>query len=987
MSIENHRIGDLWQQMDLHVHTPISAETRYGDKNSKSTWDRFFQAIRELESGVSVLGINDYWSVDGYRRVKKEHDRGNLPNVKLLLPVVEMRLTDSINEKRKKTKKQNYHVCFDNKIDSDVIDQYFLGKLETSFKFSDGTQPAYLLGRHGFIELGRRLVEERVVAAPDGVLNEDTFHSIGRKHFAVGLEQVRALLQEPWFKGRTLEFVGYSETKDLLNSGYEGMDKRFLMNADGAFLASPEPEAFAHNQKLLATAKSGIPLIHASDAHRFDDGSEQTRYLGKSRMWVRCSPNFESLRFAVKKFQDRLSFGEPEESKQKRGVASNIIERLTVESPENGPVVFDYGVELNPGYTVIVGNRGKGKSALADWIAVSATSNAKTSFAFLNEDRFRPARKGAPSYQLTSSWTDGSEVEFTWENGAASKNNRVDYYPQSRIEELCSADPGAEGAKFLESLIGDLLFRRISEVERRGASSLDELKNQLRKSIDVGNAGVDVEYELRSALTCIKRISEINGLDLGKRRASVEEELSLLREKGNVQYSIDADTLCSITELNEQAALAAESTKAWAARNDRLDDQIRQIDHSDSVRDEITRIAQDWISGIRGPKDFWDSQNRWDSLLSDHYDRFESYVREWYSDLQLNLQLLSSELRQRKEEIEATLEALGLTEADIENRQRLQDDGNRDRQQFNQLKNGVTDPAQDQWSLTGIQALLDEKDKKQEQLNEIASRLAAYAVRSHRENVEAATQLTSLLNASLDGLSLGDGSVRIRVKVADRFNPEILRPSLKVKGQDQFEALCAERSAFDDELEVLSRANIETFMENVIQFALLAQEGGILRNTSGALGSFDFLRHLTDFSTYDIRVELALDGNPLSQLSPGQRGLVLLLFILEADQSTNVLLIDQPEDNLDNDAIKRLLIPALDRARKKRQVIVVTHNANIGVLGDPDQVVSCQFEENVFSLRSGSITDDGMQRELLRILEGAEDAFRDRANRYGLVLS
>ena len=934
-----------------------------------------------------MLGINDYWSVEGYRRVKEEHDKGNLPNVKLLLPVVEMRLTDSINEKGKKTKKQNYHVCFDNQIESAVIEQYFLGKLETSYKFSDGTQPAYLLGEHGFIELGRRLLEEGVAAPPKKRVDDAALHSIGRTHFAVGLEQVRELLQQPWFKGKTLEFVGYSETKGLPNSGYEGMDKRFLMNADGAFLASPQPEAFVHNQKLLANTGNDIPLIHASDAHRFDDGGEQTRFLGKSRMWVRCSPNFESLRFAVKKYQDRLSFEEPEESQQKRGVARNIIEKLTVENPQNGPVEFDYGVEINPGYVVIVGNRGKGKSALADWIAVSATSNAKTSFAFLNDERFRPAKKSEPSYRLTSRWVDGSEVEFVWEKGADSKNNRVDYYPQSRIEELCSADPGAEGAKFLEGLIGDLLFRRIPAAERRGAASLDELKNQLRKHVELGNTGIDTDQELRQALNCIKRIKEINELDLARRRASVDEELSLLKEKEHVQTSDDADALCSLNELNEQAALAAASVKEWATRNDRLDDQIRQIDRANSVRDEVMRVACSWIAGIKGQREFWDSQENWDSLLSDFYDQFETFVEAWHSNLQPNLQLLRSELRQRKEEIGATLESLRLTTVDIEKMQRREDDGNRDRQRFNQLKNGPTDPAQDQWSLTGIQALVAERDKKTKQLNEITSRLARHAVRAHRENVKAATQLTDLLNASLEGLSLGDGSVRIQVKVADRFNPEILRPSLKVKAQEQFEALCTERSAFDNELADLPLAGVEKFMRNVNQFVLAAEERDILRKTPAALGSFDFFRHLTDFSTYDIRVELALDGKALNKLSPGQRGLVLLLFILEADQSTNVLLIDQPEDNLDNDAIKRLLIPALDRARKRRQVIVVTHNANIGVLGDPDQVVSCRFEENVFSLRSGSITEDGMQRELLRILEGAEDAFRDRANRYGLALS
>ena len=194
------------------------------------------------------------------------------------------------------------------------------------------------------------------------------------------------------------------------------------------------------------------------------------------------------------------------------------------------------------------------------------------------------------------------------------------------------------------------------------------------------------------------------------------------------------------------------------------------------------------------------------------------------------------------------------------------------------------------------------------------------------------------------------------------------------------------RQGFDGALADLPRGEVEHFIRNVIDFVSEAEDKVWLKKTVGALDGFGCLRLLTDFSSFDIRIELALNGKPLAQLSPGQRGLVLLLFILEADLSGNVLLIDQPEDNLDNDAIRRLLIPALDRARLKRQIIVVTHNANIGVLGDPDQVICCTFDGQKFSVRAGSITEDGMQSELLRVLEGAEEAFRDRASRYGIAI-
>ncbi|OHO34954.1 hypothetical protein HMPREF2690_02425 [Corynebacterium sp. HMSC034E11] len=122
---ENKLVGDLWHQMDLHVHTPISAETQYGDRESNSTWQHFFAALRDLGPALAILGINDYWSVEGYERVRAEFEKGRLPDIELLLPVVELRLTDVLRN----GKRQNYHVCFSDSVPIDVIKNEFLAKL------------------------------------------------------------------------------------------------------------------------------------------------------------------------------------------------------------------------------------------------------------------------------------------------------------------------------------------------------------------------------------------------------------------------------------------------------------------------------------------------------------------------------------------------------------------------------------------------------------------------------------------------------------------------------------------------------------------------------------------------------------------------------------------------------------------------------------------------------------------------------------------
>lgn len=975
------RAGDLWRQMDLHVHTPMSAETEYGNREQDSTWNKYFDALRALGPRISILGINDYWTVEGYRRVKEEFDRGNLPDVDLLIPVVELRLTDNPSN----GKRQNYHVCFSNTVSVEVIEKYFLDGLTSAYKFSDGEKIPYKYNDHGLLELGRRLVNEEVVrdiqpGAPDSELSK-----IGRKFFAVERAEVRKLLDNEWFRSKTLEFVGYSETKQIDDSGILGLEKRHLLAVDGAFLASPSATSFRNNEDKLHEIRPDIPLIHASDAHRFDDKIEETRYLGKSDMWVRCSPNFESLSFAIRKFNERLSFGEPEDYRLKNGQTSNVLEGLEVRAPEGALSTFDYGLEINPGYTVVVGNRGQGKSALADWIAIGATTDERINFGFLNEDRFRAAKRLDQSYISQTTWKKASPVEYSYTTGRKATSNRVDYFPQARIEQLCSADPQSESAQNLESLIGDLLFRRIPPVDRHGASSLDELKDELKNQNSNSHQQGDLEMLRRSALAAINRIIEINRLDLPAKRASVSSEIKeLTSDQSPSSNSSEPGLEC--LDGHSQLAQLKQHEDEWLSRSRDYDRRLLKSEQADEVRADTANVVKNWIDSLKG-RSTTEEEGDWGSLLDGYQIQFEAYLEGWFSRLNEDLKWMRSEVRRNKIENMAILRGIESNRGRVRDQIQTEDVANQNRQRISQLRKGETDPSQDRWSLHGIDSLAREQTDREAELTKIAVRLAAIAVQSHHENLTAAQSLATLLNRTVENLDLGDGSVTVKVQVSDRFNRDLVLGAVKVKILEQMEQLCEVRKSFDSGFNELTPELVNDYMADVVALVKKVEKEGLLKKNSGVIDSLHLLQLLTDFSTFDTRVELALDGRPIPSLSPGQRGLVLLLFILEADESGNVLLIDQPEDNLDNDAIRRLLIPAIERARLKRQVIIVTHNANIGVLGDPDQVISCSYDGNVFSVSTGSITDSRIKNEMLRVLEGAEDAFRARASRYGLPVA
>ena len=90
-----------------------------------------------------------------------------------------------------------------------------------------------------------------------------------------------------------------------------------------------------------------------------------------------------------------------------------------------------------------------------------------------------------------------------------------------------------------------------------------------------------------------------------------------------------------------------------------------------------------------------------------------------------------------------------------------------------------------------------------------------------------------------------------------------------------------------------------------------------------------------------VSFKLKMGNRDLSELSPGERGIVLLIFYLALSKNKMPIIIDQPEDNLDNQSVYSKLVPCICKAKQKRQVIIVTHNPNIAVACDAEQIICC----------------------------------------------
>ena len=156
---------------------------------------------------------------------------------------------------------------------------------------------------------------------------------------------------------------------------------------------------------------------------------------------------------------------------------------------------------------------------------------------------------------------------------------------------------------------------------------------------------------------------------------------------------------------------------------------------------------------------------------------------------------------------------------------------------------------------------------------------------------------------------------------------------------------------------------------------------------------------------YSITYDIVYQGDSFKSMSPGKRAFVILKLLLEFSKRKCPILIDQPEDSLDNRAIYTELVAYLRNKKKERQIILVSHNPNV-VGADAEQVIvanqhgaDSRNEGNVkFQYYSGALEDSqqkdssiptilesqGIREHVCDILEGGLEAFSRREKKYGI---
>ncbi|MDR2089001.1 MAG: AAA family ATPase [Clostridiales Family XIII bacterium] len=144
-----------------------------------------------------------------------------------------------------------------------------------------------------------------------------------------------------------------------------------------------------------------------------------------------------------------------------------------------------------------------------------------------------------------------------------------------------------------------------------------------------------------------------------------------------------------------------------------------------------------------------------------------------------------------------------------------------------------------------------------------------------------------------------------------------------------------------------------------------------------------FEQNLKSLLTYQTpnKFTVTYRGTELAHHSLGQRASALILFVL-GQRENDVILIDQPEDDLDNQTIYEDVIKLIRELKPDVQFVFATHNPNIPVLGDAEQIHACSFADEKITVQSGALDDQAQQKKIVDIMEGGKEAFERRKEIY-----
>ena len=1006
--------GSIWRKWDLHIHTPSSIINEYGG-DTEPIWERFLKDLESLPPQFKVIGINDYIFLDGYKRVYQEKEKGRLKNIDLILPVIELRL-DKFGGTDGSLSRVNFHIIFSNELDTEIIQEQFLNAIRSGYSLT----PQYedrkiewgaIATKRSLEDLGRKIIESVPLEKRSkyGSPLKEGFNNINFSY-----EKVKEALKSPYFKGKFITAVGKTEWADIKWNDQSPAEKKSIINNAGfVFISAEAADAFYKAKKALSIAKVNDRLLDCSDAHNFSDASSKDR-IGNCFTWIKADPTFEGLKHVLNEPQERIFIGEiPEKLKKISHNKTKYIKSLRIYKKADSKLEEEWfdncELSFNPGIVSIIGNKGMGKSALTDILALLCNCTCKD-FSFLNEDKFRERKNNKSShFEAQIVWESGNEpfIKNLADDVSPHEVEQAKYIPQKHFEKICNENVVGEGSVF-DGELKEVIFSHVSVSDRLSCSSLDDLLDY--KTMEIKDLIVDLRSEMKVINEKIAKLEYFVSYDY---REEIEKQLESKRQELDIHD-------CNKPKEVDKTWVTVETdkiTKDMREEIEELSSYITEIDDNLS----ISKIKLASVSKIRGKIENF--KRSYELFKKDSLNEFENIGVSFDSTIKLEISIDS--LESIDEECRKYISSLE-TYLDKENPESLSNKKKNLEMELGTLQSRLNE------SEKAYQRYLDELaqwEKRREEISGSAEKLNS--LEYFKNALEKSIEITPI--------KLEKAKEDRRQKVKDVYSQlerlaevyeDLYKPVqkfidehelIKNKYKLNFNVSIAETDFVGKFFNYINQGTRGTFygaqegrekLKSILDLYNLNEESNILLFIDEIISSLEMDKRdlkecpvkLTSLLRKNIKKEalydflysleylepkymLKLAGKELLRLSPGERGVLLLIFYLLVDNDDCPLIIDQPEDNLDNQSVFELVAPCIREARLRRQLFIVTHNPNLAVVCDAEQVIAASIDkankERVEYI-SGAIENPRINRRIIDVLEGTKPAFKKRESKYFL---
>ena len=1030
--------GSEWRKWDLHLHSPGTKLNDQYKKYKGDVWDRYCQMLEE--SDVQVFGIADYFSADGYFKTIEEFQKRFPSSTKIFFPNIELRTGDVVNQAQEEV---NVHLIFnsfqpnyENEINS------FLQNLNTNktVKGSRKVKVSELNSTRDFEEATttRESIQDALIETYG--IDADLLEYL-LIFTAANNDGIRPV------SGKKRKLLITDEIDKFSDGffGHSGNVEYFLFCSraeDRNVHTKPKPVLSGCDAHSFSDLERKLGKIYSYSEGKFEptwiksdltyEGLKQIIFEPKNRVYIGNVPAIlRRIREHATKFIDKLH-----------------ISSINGYKGQHGSWFNDENILLGKELVAIIGNKGSGKSAVTDIIGLLGNSHNQTFddpkrkseelFSFLNSEKFLK-RKCAQNFYGELFWYEG-QTDHKILNDQTNKYlpEKVEYLPQKYLERICSNIDDDE----FRTTLNEVIFRYVKQEECHGKNNLDDLLEYLtqqeKKSLqdkksklnEVNKSVVEIEWRLtkeyieklieqivqkEDELKAHKKAKpqkkpkppdqgeesdsqnsiEINRLK--KKIADFEKEImELRREQSEITsqlekirqfkeaVNLEAGRLAEL-ESNYESTLESIGLSFKRIVNFQLD--FNELDaFVEKQNDRLTEIREKLIDPDENDEDPW---GEWlDSEESQIQVDSESII-EQKAKLENEYAQLLEQLSRPQQEYETYLEEKRVWKS-------------REREIIGE----VHKPAAD--SLNGLKNELNRIRSKYpiwlEKYKLKQTQVSREIFQLKRNFTEFFNKIKESIDSEIDKYRDDLGDYTISIEAGLRFDRSFVDKFLEhinqnVRGTfigieegramirdycDDVEDWENEDSVFETVRKIVEALHIDKRKEGVIGketeldvFKQMKNKKETVVNLYNYLFGFDYLN-----TKYDLKV----DQKNLSELSPGERGGLLLIFYLMLDRRDIPLVIDQPEDNLDNKSVYEILVKFIKDAKKRRQILLVTHNPNLAVVADAEQIINVSINKSDgkhdFSFYSGSIESRRINQVVVDILEGTLPAFDNRRLKY-----